>query len=273
MSDLEQRLTDHLRCRAAAATPRYDLAGIEQRGLDRAVVELTGTRRRSRPSLWVAVAAVFALVVLVGALTLVDDHTTVDVGPAGPTEVSVPSWPGPVRAPSDVVHSVAVPDGEELTWEDPLDASEPWADITGVGFAEVNQGSWRLDLGAAAKRLVDLDPGVVVAYGLVLDTDADGAADYVAGISNEAPRRGDVRTWVTNLATGETQELVGPPYGLPVEFHYPSPIVLTILGTSTVPGLDPTTVRFYAWTSVARDGVVYAHDYAPDTGWLSAQPS
>ena len=35
MTDLEQQLTDHLRRRAAAATPRYDLEGIEQGTDDR----------------------------------------------------------------------------------------------------------------------------------------------------------------------------------------------------------------------------------------------
>jgi hypothetical protein len=29
-------------------------------------------------------------------------------------------------------------------------------------------------------------------------------------------------------------------------------------------------VRFYAWTSVTRDGKVIANDYAPDTGWITA---
>lgn len=48
MTGLEQQLTDHLRRRAAAATPRYDLEAIEQ-GTDLvSLVDLDDRRRRRR---------------------------------------------------------------------------------------------------------------------------------------------------------------------------------------------------------------------------------
>ncbi len=85
---------------------------------------------------------------------------------------------------------------------------------------------------------------------------------------------------VTDLATGETDEQIGPPYGFPVEFVHPDEsqpdglpgppsVDFTFLGSSKPTDLNPETVRFAAWTSVTRDGEVVAWDYAPDTGWVS----
>lgn len=84
MTDLEQQLTNHLRRRAAAATPRYDLEDIEQqRRGDAAVVDLTTVRHGDRTSLWlVTAAAVTILLALVGAVALLDDDQTVDTTPA-----------------------------------------------------------------------------------------------------------------------------------------------------------------------------------------------
>ncbi len=36
---------------------------------------------------------------------------------------------------------------------------------------------------------------------LLTDTNADGTADYLVGIDNDAPERGDFHVWVTDLAT------------------------------------------------------------------------
>jgi len=260
---------------------------------------LSTARRRRSTSRWLVAAAVVAAIALVGALTWPDDDQGVDTVPAdtGETTTTVPEppvWAGPVRDPGSAVHRMA--GGDELAsglfgvpeynWEDPLDASEPWADVEHVLFNEVNRGHWTFDLAASPPLLTDLEPGVRVAYGLVLDTNADGAADYLAGIDNDAPRRGDFRAWVTDLATGETEVRVEPPY--PVEFGYPSeedpdypvnegyrpraPLFLTFLGDKPR-DLDPKTVRFYLWTSASRDGQVFAQDYAPDTGWITAAPS
>jgi hypothetical protein len=82
------------------------------------------------------------------------------------------------------------------------------------------------------------------------------------------------------LATGETTEQIGPPYGFPVEFSHPSEgaplslegfptMLFTFLGDTGPVGPAPESVRFYAWTSATRDGVVFANDYAPDTGWMT----
>lgn len=57
---------------------------------DAAVVDLTTARHRRRPSLWLAVAAVGALLVLVGALAVRDDDQTVDTTPVTKGPVVLP---------------------------------------------------------------------------------------------------------------------------------------------------------------------------------------
>ena len=243
------------------------------------VLDLTNARRLRRTSLWLAAAAAVVAIALIGALTWSDDDQRVDTVPADAPSTTTPEepvWSGPVRDPSDVVHRMAPTADQGLAWEDPLDASEAWADVVRVQFSETNYGHWTFDLADTAP-LLHLEPGVVAAYGLVFDTNADGAADYEVGIANDSPRQGKFRAWVTNLATGETDEQIDFPYGYPIEFRWPSEydpsyptIILTFLNRSAAPAdLDLNTVRFYAWTSATRDDQVFAHDYAPDTGWIS----
>ena len=69
MTDLEQQLTDHLRERAAAATPSYDLESVEA-GLSAYTPVDLDERRRSRP-LTLAVAGAAAAVALVVAVAVV----------------------------------------------------------------------------------------------------------------------------------------------------------------------------------------------------------
>jgi hypothetical protein len=122
---------------------------------------------------------------------------------------------------------------------------------------------------------------MLIAYGLVLETTGDGVADYLVGLDNDTPEPGHFHVWVTDLATGETDEQIGPPYGYPIEFFHPdeeqpgdfppgapATVIFTFLGDSL--GLNPSTVQFYTWTSAIRDGEVVAWDYAPDTGWITS---
>jgi hypothetical protein len=240
---------------------------------DAAVLDLSTARQRRRPSLWLVVAAVTVLVVLVGALALLEDDPTVDTTPIDevPTPISIPGWSGSVRDPGDEVQGML-----EMTYDDPIDTSEPWADVTSLySSSETNSGHWNFGLAATAP--FDREAGLVVGYGLVFDTDSDGTADYVVGIDNDGPQ-GDPRAWVTDLKTGETEMRDEPPYGFPVEFGHPSEEsgrhpILTFLPGTAPRGLDAATVNFYAWASATRDGVVVAHDFAPDTGWISADGS
>ena len=195
------------------------------------------------------------------------------------------AWTGPVRTESEAaeVHVMELSeDPGELAWRDAPDAAVSWADIIHIGLSAEGPNQWRFDLAGKPPEAVATDRAeTVIAYGLVLfETNGDGVADYVVGIDNDAPRRGDFRVWVTDLATGATDEHVGAPYGLPVEFSHPnerfpgdpSPQMSFVF----IPGTSPPGVtrgtRFYAWASVTEGDEVVAWDYAPDAAWLSARP-
>ncbi len=136
-------------------------------------------------------------------------------------------------------------------------------------------------MAAEPPKAAGLDPTrTVISYGLAFDATGDGGADYEVGISNEASPAGNYRVWVTNLATGDRDEQVGPPYGFPVEFAHPdegsglpheeeATMVFTFLPGSAPPEVTGRT-RVYAWASVEVDGEIVAWDYAPDVGWLGS---
>ena len=152
-------------------------------------------------------------------------------------------------------------------------------DIRSVRAGEFNDGYWIIELVAKPPLIGRIESGLVIAYGLVLDTTGDGVGDYLIGIDNEAPERGDFHVWVTDLATGETDDQIGPPYGFPIEFSHPGAaqpgehlrrtMVFTFLPGSAPEDLNPGSVRFYAWASASRGGEVFAWDYAPDAGWMT----
>lgn len=181
----------------------------------------------------------------------------------------VPTIWSPVReSGASVVH-------RSSTWFDPDDAPVDWVDLERVYFHVRYEPTWDIGLAADPPLAVDLDPGLLIAYGLVLETTGDGVADYVVGIDNDTLERGDFRVWVTDLATDETHDQIGPPYGYPIEFVHPDEpggppaVTFWFLPGSAPADLNPETVRFYAWASASSGGEVFATDFAPDTGWLT----
>jgi len=200
--------------------------------------------------------------------------------PATPPETPLPTPPGtPLPTPavwSPLREGVATTVERVNTSLDPIDASRDWVDMTRVHFdLRLNDGAWWIELAAKPPPPSDREPGLLIAYGLVLDTTEDGVADYVIGIDNDAPERRDFHVWLTDLATGETVEQVGPGYGLPIEFRHPdeggggATMAFTFLDGSAPEDYSPETVRFYAWASASRDGEIIASDYAPDAGWMA----
>ena len=204
---------------------------------------------------------------------------------------STPRVPGDDPPPTPTPSSVWSPvrEGGEWavhrgrTWDDPHDTAVGWVDVERVNFSSSRrtggdfQAGWGIQLAAKPPLAADLEPGQLIAYGLVLDTTGDGVADYVVGIDNDAPEQGDFHVWLTDLETGETDEQIGPPYGSPLDFVHPDEsdsglgrgVGLFFLPRSAPADLNPATVRWYAWASAARGGEVVASDYAPDAGWMT----
>lgn len=197
---------------------------------------------------------------------------------------AVLGWTGPVRAEraGAAVGTLATAADSTLTWSEAADTAPRWVDIAHVGINPDFQ-NWQLELGLDHPRREALSrAGQVLGFGFVMDTNGDGVADYVVGIDSDAAPPA-VHVWLTDLASGETDERFAGPYGDPFDF-----------GTSLEGEVDPTvpqrapggsffnvgfapaelfdleTARFYAWSSLTEDGEVVAWDYAPDTGWLSA---
>jgi hypothetical protein len=224
-----------------------------------------------------AVAAGLVAVSVVAIGTMGRDRSQPGPVPASPVPTSAPEDWSPVQERDDVIVQAGG------TWKDPHDTPVGWIDVerlTADGDF-VMQPQWSLQLTARPPLAADLKPGRLIAYGLVLETNGDNVADYLVGIDNSAPRPDDFRVWVTNLATGETIEQVGAPYGVPIEFSHPdewlpgdgaqakTTMSFTFLGGTEPAGFSPHTVRFYAWASETRDGAVVAWDTAPDSGWMT----
>ncbi len=253
-------------------------------------VDMTAAVRRARRRLLVngVVTTVAAVAIAVMTFAGVDALRSAPIPADKPFEEietptpAPPGWSRVHERDASVLHRGRTELGA-IVWRDPHDAPVGWVDVERVvSEGDGGYGYWEIELAANPPRAAGLEPGLLIAYGLVLDTTGDGVADHLIGIDNDAPQPGDFHVWVTDLTTGETDEQIGPPYGLPIEFKHPderrpddgpSPphVTLTFLtGTGSAPAdLDPDSVRFYAWASATRNGEVFASDYAPDTGWMT----
>ena len=243
------------------------------------------------PMALAATALVVAILVSIGLLA-----RSPNVGPPpapSPTDTARAQieWAGPVRATvgAPLLQSMAGaasraegPSGPIplFGWDEGSpDAPVPWVDITGVRFTPGALLTWYVDIGAYPPRTDSLDRDeTLISYGLVVDANEDGVADYELGMSNDAPTPGDLRLWITNFATGETDEHIGRPNGQPFEEWHPDSRISELgegrqprftLPESDLAGVDSETVRFYAWSSVTEGPDVVAWDYAPDEGWLT----
>ena len=193
---------------------------------------------------------------------------------------AVTAWTGPVRSAPTSAETMDSEAGGRASSVDEHDAARDYVDIEAVSVGSVEQPHWRLSLSAAPPAASTLDSAeTLISYGLAFETSGDDAPDYVVGISNGSSMAGRFRVWVTDLATGATEEQDGPPYGYPVEFVHPDErqpgdpadrqMLFTFLSGSGPPGVSLST-PFYAWASVEEEGMVVAWDYAPDEGWIRA---
>jgi hypothetical protein len=207
-------------------------------------------------------------------------------------------WPAPVRsepAGGAVVRPIVDALGDPAfggngLYRDPLgdtgSAVHPWVDIR-----QLENGTSKLFIELAMNFPPLVDPTEQrIAYGVVVDTDRDGVPDLRYGIDNlpvdATGERGlGHRAWRTDLHTGRTEAVAGPPYdldapGLHFETFWPpggyGPEGARLSFGGDVAGgghLDGLVGPFYAWASVIEDGRVVATDYAPDVGWLDSSDS
>ena len=189
---------------------------------------------------------------------------------------SEPAGWSPVRQGEVLPIHAAIKTRNGISWHDAEDASEDWIDVTKVGYRndDPDQQFWGIRLRAVPPPTRNLPSGLVISYGLVLETNGDGVADYLVGIDTEGAKD-PYHVWLTDLATGETANNFGlGSYGGPIDFSYPHAsqgpfMYFTFLPLSAPPDLDKDTVRFYAWASETRGSRVVAWDLAPNDGWVS----
>jgi hypothetical protein len=237
------------------------------------------------------ITAALLLAALAGAMALAGRYVLpdLDLDPPPPGPASAPMfWQGPVRSdlgqPLDPPPRASRdPSMERQAWADPVDSTIGWADIIELSITESPAGStspmWHLTVAADAPPTAHLaQKFTITSYGLVFDTTGDGEADIVVGLSNEGLRPGDYRAWLTDLTTGETDDRVGPPDGLPFDFVHPDDVggdlsrrQVSFFSIRTPSGEITRATPFYGWALVTR-GEAIAWDYAPDGHWLQPSP-
>lgn len=200
-------------------------------------------------------------------------------------------WPVPIRLePAGVTVVVPSPDprpeylGQHTDRPGDIDSAAPaWVDIVAVRLSGgrppgVFGVTWRVEIDLAAEiPLPVADPREQwIAYGLVLDTNADGIPDVRLGMDNMPASEQGHRAWRTELGTGQTLSAAGPPYGKVgdryVDTFFPGEFTPNVAELIVGLHADEPTFRFYAWASLIEDGRVVATDYAPDVGWLEPAP-
>jgi hypothetical protein len=237
------------------------------------------------PSMSRAVAIGIAAVVVLAAAAGLGLLTRPNVGAPEPepsARSSPASWSGPVRIGSSIHPMLSDDGGTRWSWSDAVDATPPWIDIAQVRWLQVGQDNWNIVLSAKPPIASRLDPEqTLISYGLAFETTGDEVPDYIVGISNHAAYSREFRVWVTDLATGETEEQIGGPYGIPVDFSHPDEMAdpifspeerrtLQLFFLGAPPWGTDSEARMYAWASLTEAGEVVAWDYAPDDGWLEA---
>jgi hypothetical protein len=271
MADLDRLLTAHISHAAAAAAEPPDFAPIERRGV----------QRRRTGAVLVAVAAAVVVAMVTVGLSLMDGNEDTAPSPApdptpSPTITGPPpGWPGALRSDTAAMPVVSFAKGRV----DGRDTAVGGIDIRRLDAS--TRPEWRLELRSAPPLASTLDPARrIMEHGVVVDSDGDRLADCHIGINTEAPTPGDFRVWVKNLRTGVTDERIGPPYGIPIDFFHPAEgedpgIPGTVNRTVSFFFLGPTapceigaSANFYTYAVVMDHGRDPKWDFAPDAAWL-----
>jgi hypothetical protein len=213
------------------------------------------------------------------------------IGPVAWTPDSMnKDWPAPARPENAGARSVRPMPVQFL---DRLgDNGSTGFSCTDINWVRADTREVLLELASKPPRAVDPSEQWI-AYGIVIDEDADGVPDWRYGFDNKpavagekgSPRRG----WRTNLHSGQTE--TGPGQGDPLFLNgggfqagiafddaaYEADARFGFGGAlETTQGMQPwgftLDMPFYVWASEIVNGRVVATDYAPDSGWLVAKP-
>lgn len=181
-------------------------------------------------------------------------------------------WPGGLR-PEPSGESVVVGTATTDAEGDVVGAGEPFVDIVNVlEGSRVESVEFRLS-GAPPSPMPDPTSEQRIAYGVVIDLDADGTSDVRVGMENALAAGEELpwTMWISDLRTGEstacrcdTASLGGHLF----ETWYPGPWNGG-RGKLWLPGAAASNARLYVWASIAEGNEVRATDYAPDAGWLN----
>ena len=129
MTDLEQQLTDHLRARADAAVPHFDLEGVEAHSTTYAPADLGERRRRRLTPIVVGVAAALVLLVAIAVQQSLDDDAATPV-----TEPDEATYVSPRQGFSfDHPAAVEVTITPATSLWDPQDEDGPGVDVVETG--------------------------------------------------------------------------------------------------------------------------------------------
>lgn len=296
--DIGSLLDDWLRAEAPAQADAVVLVGAMERigATDQrraAQLRLFGDRYRWASSL--RFATVTALLVLALVLAAVFTGALRSEPPPilWTPERLTQDWPAPPRPePGEGAPDVSLVLGAGAQWDASEQAWEGWEYVDPVGDIGAEAGSWvdirrvgysggrpealKMNL-AGDVRLPATDPtDRWIAYGFVIDTDADGIPDIRLGMDNLPG--GAYRWWGAYLTTGQLTTKCWPkrsendcessdrgPRGL-TDAYYPYTEEIWSAGPWFF--YSGPSGRFYAWASQIEGGRVVATDYAPDAGWL-----
>jgi hypothetical protein len=197
-------------------------------------------------------------------------------------------WPGPLRVETDTGAADYRPVFLNDPSDDPVPAL-PEIDLLGL---EVRTCMWGNDRAAcvffspAAHASPMPSPEERwLAYGIVVDDDGDGVADYRYGIDNAGPAKfhrvweGDLavgtssiprfdRMWRTDLETGETKSYVDTLEDpLVMDGVFPESDEFGNNGHIFAVPTGPW-FRFYVWSAAIVDGQIVASDFHPNDGWV-----
>lgn len=234
----------------------------------------------------IGIAAVGVVALVVGlAIGGLSPHVTDQPSAAASPSASASEWASALREePAGGAPDVPFTTDSEHNLAYIADGTAELGDQL-PAWVDVSQLNWQLsstttdgvtmalgfEIGASPP---EFEPGAATAYGVVLDTNRDGEADYVVGMDNVGG--GAHREWILEVSSGRrsvnhTGRYGSGAYGTWTDTYFPGESRRRILA-GRVESAGEDSLRFYFWASTDVDGEAVT-DYAPDIGWITFRPT